>query len=106
MPGHILVIPKRHVERLKDLSDPEKKELMDTVDEYCDKVLKFARGYTLKNNFMPFLEESRLKVDHLHVHIYPRNLDDDLYKKVLYNDMLLWKNLSADEAKKMKKILK
>lgn len=97
MPGHLLVIPKRHVERMSELNDAELLELIHVVNTYCDKVLKFAKGYMVKNNFMPFLEESRLKVNHMHIHILPRNFSDDLYTKALFNESTLYEDLSDEE---------
>ena len=39
MPGHVLVIPKRHVERLSELSDSERKELFDEAIVVQEKIL-------------------------------------------------------------------
>ena len=38
MEGHLLVIPKRHVEKLSELNEEERKELFDTVIEYQEKI--------------------------------------------------------------------
>ena len=106
MPGHLLVIPRRHVERMKDLEDAELLELLHVVNSYCDKILKFAKGYMVKNNFMPFLEESRLKVNHLHIHILPRTYNDDLYNKVLFNESGLYEDLTEEEFVKISGLLR
>jgi diadenosine tetraphosphate (Ap4A) HIT family hydrolase len=97
MPGHLLVIPKRHVERMSELDDTELLELTHVVNTYCDKILRFAKGYMVKNNFMPFLEESRLKVNHMHIHILPRVFNDDLYSKALFNESTLYQDLTDEE---------
>ena len=106
MPGHLLVIPKRHVERMSELDDAELLELTHVVNTYCDKVLKFAKGYMVKNNFMPFLDESRLKVNHMHIHILPRVFCDDLYTKALFNESTLYQDLTDEEYSEVLKKLK
>ena len=40
MPGHILVIPKKHVEKISEFNDEEKKELFDTLIEFQGKILQ------------------------------------------------------------------
>jgi len=105
MPGHLLVIPKRHVERISELEDSEILELFHVVNAYCDKILKFAKGYMIKNNFMPFLEESRLKVNHLHVHILPRVFDDELYADALFEESTLYQDLTDEEISDIRKKL-
>ena len=38
-PGHLLVIPKRHVERLSQLTANERRELGETVITYQEKII-------------------------------------------------------------------
>jgi diadenosine tetraphosphate (Ap4A) HIT family hydrolase len=97
MKGHLLVIPKRHVEKLSELKPIERKELFDTVALYCDKVLKFSKGYAIHQNYMPMLEESMTKVNHMHIHIWPRNYHDEFYKKFLIHEHKLFRDLSEKE---------
>jgi len=81
VPGHLLVIPKRHVSKLSELSDDEKKELLDVIIKYQEKLLKYSQGTMIKQNYMPFVPDSKVKVTHLHVHIIPRYLNDALKKE-------------------------
>ena len=39
MPGHLLVVPKRHVEKLSQLSKAEINELLNFVIEFQEKIL-------------------------------------------------------------------
>ena len=39
MPGHLLVIPKRHVERLEELNEEERKEIFDVAIEFEERIL-------------------------------------------------------------------
>jgi len=100
MPGHLLVIPKRHVEKLSDLDPRECIEIFDTLSKYCDKVLKISKGYSIHQNYMPMIAESRTKVDHLHIHIWPRELDDELYMKSLKHQHDLFTDLADKELNK------
>ncbi len=81
MEGHTLVIPKRHVERLSGLNDPERLELLDTVIEFQEKLLEKYPGCDVRQHCRPFLPESATKVNHLHIHLQPRSPEDELYKK-------------------------
>jgi len=85
MPGHILIIPKRHVEKPSQLSEPERKELFDTALEFQEKILaKLASGCDMTQHCRPFQPESQLKVNHVHIHLRPRELKDELYQKFIF----------------------
>ncbi|HRZ30337.1 MAG TPA: HIT family protein [Candidatus Paceibacterota bacterium] len=83
MKGHLLVIPKRHVEKPSCLNAQERKELFDTLLSYQDKILsQFSSGCDIRQNCRPFQKQSDLKVNHVHFHLQPRELFDELYEKV------------------------
>jgi histidine triad (HIT) family protein len=106
MPGHTLVIPKRHVERLSELTEEERKDLFDTAIIIQEKILdEFASGCDLAQHCRPFLEQSRLKVDHVHIHLRPRELEDELYQKVQKYEVAVFKELDRAEFEKYKNIL-
>ncbi|MEK7123070.1 MAG: HIT domain-containing protein, partial [Patescibacteria group bacterium] len=55
VPGHLLVIPRRHVEKLSELDAEEREELFDTVVKYQEKILdKHAAGCDIRQNYRPF----------------------------------------------------
>jgi len=96
--GHLLVIPKRHVERLAELTEEERKEIFDMTAEFQDKVLgRFSAGCDVKQNCRPFLSQSRLKVDHLHIHLLPREFEDELYTKSMIFEKEIFRNLTDEE---------
>ena len=98
MPGHLLVVPKRHVLRLSELNDVERKELFDVTISYQEKILKnIASGCDIKQHNRPFLPENDLKVDHLHIHLQPRELNDELYLKSHVHDREIFKPLTDSE---------
>ena len=65
--GHLLVVPRRHVEKLSELTKAEQEELFRTVIEYQEKILSlFASGCDIRQNYRPFQKQNGLKVHHLH----------------------------------------
>jgi histidine triad (HIT) family protein len=81
VPGHLLVIPKRHVEKLSELPEEEKTELFKLVEEYQEKILTtIASGCDIRSNYRPFMKQGRLKVNHLHFHLQPRENEDLLFQ--------------------------
>ena len=105
-PGHILVFPKRHVERLSQLKSNESTELFGLLCKYQEKILKnISSGCEVMQNFKPYLPNSRTHVNHLHFHLHPRNHDDQVALKVDKHRKPLYKDLSEAELKRMKSIL-
>jgi len=106
MPGHLLVIPKRHVEKISDLNKDEQEELFKTIIEFQEKILsKVASGCDIRQNYRPFQKQDRLKVNHLHFHLHPRELFDELYKKCQIFEGEVFKDLSSVELDKIFKLL-
>ncbi|HZY70577.1 MAG TPA: HIT family protein [Thermoplasmata archaeon] len=67
--GHLLVVPKRHVDRLTELADGEHGRLLSAVANVCRKVERLSRDYNVA------LNQGRLAgqiVFHLHFHVIPR----------------------------------
>jgi diadenosine tetraphosphate (Ap4A) HIT family hydrolase len=106
MPGHLLVIPKRHVEKISELSKEEQEELFSTLIKFQEKVLnKLSKGCDLRQNFRPFQKQSNLKINHLHFHIQPRELFDELYEKCQIFETNVFKELSEEELTNISKQL-
>lgn len=106
MPAHILVLPKRHVVKLSELNEEEINELISKVIEYQDKIiLKIAKGCDIRQNCRPFQKEDELKVDHLHIHLQPRELFDELYEKCQIYEKQIFKELTEEEKDKFCKLL-
>lgn len=101
MPGHMLVIPKKHVEKFSELSKEERADLFETAVLFQEKILeKLASGCDLSQHFRPFLKQDRLKVNHLHIHLRPRELEDTFYQKVLSHETEVFEDLSEEETEK------
>jgi histidine triad (HIT) family protein len=79
-PGHTLVIPKKQVEFLWDLSDEDYQELMAVVK-------KVARHMREKLS-QPYIgvQVVGLGVPHVHVHLIPFNTEDEFRQNPPAND--------------------
>jgi diadenosine tetraphosphate (Ap4A) HIT family hydrolase len=75
MPGHCLVIPKRHVERFEDLTDEESVQIcrvLKKVDRAVSKTFNTSSYLLLQKNG----RESAQTVPHVHFHYIPRKAGD------------------------------
>ncbi len=107
MRGHTLVIPKRHVEKPWELTQDERLEIFKLIDKYELRLLNGeATGADIRQNYRPFLMQSRVKVDHVHFHILPRTLEDELYHKGMKFEHELFADLSDSERNEMLGLLK
>lgn len=90
VPGHVLVIPVRKVDRLKDLSPEEVADLFLVVQ----KVAKFIEEYHGSTSTTVSIQdgpEAGQSIPHVHVHILPRRKgdfgnNDDVYKELETHD--------------------
>ena len=71
--GHTLVIPKRHYEKVQDMTDNDNSDLFNTVLKVISKVDKVT-GSTLLAIHNG--KESGQEIPHVHVHLIPRSKDD------------------------------
>jgi histidine triad (HIT) family protein len=106
MPGHLLVIPKKHVQKLSELELNERADLFNEVINLQEKVLeKISAGCDVSQHYRPFIPNSNLKVAHLHFHVRPRELDDELYLKTQIFESDVFKNLEENEVDYYKNLL-
>jgi histidine triad (HIT) family protein len=99
--GHSLVIPKMHVQRISELTMPVAYELFDEVVRMQNMVLERlgAPGCDIRQNFRPFLPDSRLKVGHLHFHVIPRYKEDELYLKSMIYEKDVFRELQDEQSR-------
>ena len=103
--GHLLIIPWRHIEKISELTEKEVLDVIALTNKYCNKILKISKGYTIRNNYMPFLGETERKVNHLHIQIIPREFTDEIYTKSITPENTLFKKITEEEYEEvMKKI--
>jgi len=87
-PGHVLVVPKRHIETIYDLDD-------DTAARLFQTVVKMSRGVRSAfdcsglNIWQSNGEMAGQEIFHVHFHIFPRREDDDCLKIYPYHPPVL-----------------
>ena len=105
VPGHLLVIPKRHVEKTSQLNKKERDEIFRIIIKFEEKILKkFSSGCDIRSHYRPFMKQSWVKVDHIHFHLQPREFKDELYQKAQKYEMDVWKEISKEEKEKFNKL--
>lgn len=102
---HTLIIAKRHVERLSELSKEEIEDLLNLTIKIENLILKKFTGCDIRQNYRPFIQQGRLKVNHLHFHLLPRESEDELYKKSMIFEKDLFKDLTKEELNESQKFL-
>lgn len=96
--GHFLVIPKRHVEKPWELALEELVGIFELIGLVQKKLVeKLAEGVDVRQNYRPFLKQGRLKIDHVHYHVIPRDLEDKLYDIVEKYETELFEALTDQE---------
>jgi diadenosine tetraphosphate (Ap4A) HIT family hydrolase len=104
--GHFLVAPKRHVEQPWELTKKEIQSIFELIFFVQEKIAKkLAQGCDVRQNYRPFLKQGRIKVDHVHYHVIPRNFNDTIYTLVEKEETSLFQDLSDEEQTKMTQII-
>lgn len=80
VPGHFLVIPKKHHEQPWELTPKELQDIFALIFTVEQKIIgKLGDGCDIRQNYRPFMKQSNLKIDHVHFHVIPRALKDYIY---------------------------
>ena len=75
MPGHSLIIPKRHVVNFNELFDNELSEML-IFTKHVNSILTRAFGCKAFNWTIQDGEPAGQTINHMHLHIIPRKLGD------------------------------
>lgn len=106
VPGHFLVVPKRHVEKPWDLTKDELGDIFELIFFIEQKIIgKLGDGCDVRQNYRPFLQQGDLKVNHVHFHVLPRSLEDYIYQISEKYDTELFADLDKIEAREVAKLL-
>lgn len=80
VPGHLLVMPKRHIEKPWELTPDELQAIFDLIFFIEQKLTgKLGDGFDIRQNYRPFISHAT-KADHVLFHVIPRSADDYIYK--------------------------
>ena len=88
MPGHCLVIPKRHVERFEMLSDDEVLQIFRVIHK-VDLAAKKAFGISAYLLWQKNGREVGQTVPHVHFHYIPRKTGDGSVLKFIFKTFLV-----------------
>ena len=75
--GHVLFMPKRHVDSILKLDEAEKKGLMSFADRCVFIALKYADAYQF-DLILQEGESAGQSIPHAHFHVLPRKLGDKI----------------------------
>lgn len=80
VPGHILVLPKRHIEKPWELTPEELQDIFELIFFVEQRIVgRLGDGVDIRQNYRPFKKQTRLKVNHVLFHIVPRSAEDYIY---------------------------
>jgi diadenosine tetraphosphate (Ap4A) HIT family hydrolase len=105
-PGHTLVVPNRHIERIAELTDEELLEVYGQIKAITAKLLDgFAAGVDVWTKTRPRIAENEIRVDHLHFHVIPSHPGDEHYDSALRWTSDRFSPLPAKERSEMLELL-
>ncbi len=105
--GHFLVAPKRHVEKTWELTAQEQLAIFELIFKIEQQIIPaLGEGADIRQNYRPFLTQSRLKVDHIHFHVVPRSKFDHIYEVAERFDTVLFEKLTQQEADEVQNLIK
>lgn len=106
VPGHFLVIPKRHIEKPWELDKEELQDIFELIF-FIEKrlVSKLGEGADIRQNYRPFISQGKMKVNHVLFHVYPRYNEDYLYQVSEKFEIDLFTELDPAENEEFAKLL-
>jgi histidine triad (HIT) family protein len=96
LPGHVLVMPKRHVETLDDMPDDLLVPVFGAVRRTSIAVQK---AFGSEGSFVATNTRVSQSVSHVHVHVVPRNKGDGLF-----STRLIWQRTKYEDDSEMAEI--
>lgn len=107
VPGHTLVLPKRHIEEPWQLTAEELADIFELIFFVEQRFLgKLGDGVDIRQNYRPFKRQDELKKNHVLFHVIPRAKDDYLYIAAEQFERDLFADLDNLERKEVEKLLK
>ena len=106
VPGHILVMPKRHVDAPWQLTHQELEDIFKLIFFVEKRIIgKLGDGCDIRQNYRPFMKQNSIKVDHVHFHVIPRSLHDYIYSVAEKYETDLFAELDDLERSEVVKLL-
>ena len=105
-PGHSLVIPRRHVESLDDLSGTEMQAIHELISPIYRRLLgSVALGVDVWQKTRHQVEQDGVKMNHVHFHVIPSSPGDERYASALRWSRDQFEPLNEDERDTMLSLL-
>src|SRR3954462_8166696 len=77
VPGHTLVLPKRHIEEPWQLTADELTDIFKLIFFAEQRFYgKLGTGVDIRQNYRPYKKQDDLKKNHVLFHVVPRSKDD------------------------------
>lgn len=106
VPGHILVMPKRHVEKPWDMTQQELQDIFELIFFVEQRLIgKLGDGCDIRQNYRPFMKQNALKIDHVHFHVIPRSYKDYIYSVAEKYETDLFAELDDLENQEVRQLL-
>ncbi|PID32099.1 hypothetical protein CR970_02370 [Candidatus Saccharibacteria bacterium] len=81
VPGHVLVMPKRHIENPAELTPEELQACFELIFLVQKRFMgKLGDGFDIRQSYWPFQDENSLKLKHVLFHVIPRSANDYLFQ--------------------------
>lgn len=107
VPGHLLVMSKRHVEQPWELMHKELTSIFDLIFEIEQKLIgKLGDGFDIRQSYRPFRPQDDLKLDHVVFHVLPRSNEDYIFKVAEQYEKDLYADLDDAERDAVTRLLK
>lgn len=108
VPGHFLVLPKRHIEEPWQLTAEELTDIFKLIFFVEQRLLEgnMGTGVDIRQNYRPFQKQAGLAASHVLFHVIPRAQDDYIYSVSEKFEKDLFADLDDLERKEVEKLLK
>lgn len=81
VPGHVLVMPKRHIEKPWELTPEELQACFELIFLVQQRFIgKLGEGFDIRQSYWPFMDPNGLKAKHILFHVIPRSAGDYLFQ--------------------------
>ncbi len=107
VPGHVLVMPRRHIEQPWELTTDELQAIFDLIFLIERHFIgKLGDGIDIRQSYWPFKEQDKLKAKHVLFHVIPRSKDDYLFQNADGHKPDLYAELDEAEGDAVSRLLR
>lgn len=78
--NHVIIVPSIHVEKMSELASKERRHILGNIMAeiaLMADIIDSGRGTIIVQKFQPLQAENGIKMNHLHVHAWPRTPQDE-----------------------------